>query len=1383
MPCHSSPPFRVEKSRAPAPHDAHPLRQRLLTASTILIPLAVLLDLVAGGTLGRAVPGGPPAPISEAKAETSALVPSAQQNVKTLINTLLRQADFWQSQNQPQRALESLRQALRADPDNPDVLARAAELAATQGDGAYAASLAERLRRVAPTDPRLAHIATLAHNGPIQQDDLATARNLAQQGQAMEAVQAYRRLFHGDRPPPQYAREYYQTLAATNGGWEQARSGLADLVRAQPDNLQTQLAYAELLTYRQGASRLDGITRLERLAQDGPVAAQATKLWRQSLGWLPEAAESIPQLEAFLKLHPDDTGIRARLDKAKMPASSVDVAGQSRADGFTALNRNHLNEAASLFGKAIAANGNDADAVGGLGLVRLRQHNFSEAAALLARAVVLDPGHRERWEAALTAARNPGGGPNPAQAMIDRNNLAGAEAELRQQIANGRNGVWPYVMLADVYARQGRLAEAEVRYRDALARAPANASALVGLAGVLGREGKSAEAADLLVQAQANGSSARAVGQARAQMLREQAERISDPATREALYRTAATADSSNPWIQLDLARSLVAQGRVYAAQVVMARAVAGQASAEALRAGIIFARETHDAGAIAALISRLPMREVTPDMRAFQQDAATQREIRAAMMLPGPMARERLLAMARDSATDPLGLRGSAIAMALNQLGDNAAARSALALAQNATRPLMPTAQLAYARTALDLGDTSRAASLLEGVDGGRLPSDQREALTQLQVGVAIKTSDTYNEQGRQASAYDYLAPALARQPDNPDLNMALGRLYEGADKPRQALVIAEALLNRDPSSIKARQAAASAALKLGERNRAAQFVEDGLQIAPNDPAAWVAAAEIHQAMGENGRALREFQRARVLRMQQIGEAPGPDESGTDGSDRVVLVQQYSEDEDTSPSYPPSPFARPAATQRIAANSTPRVASAGADQSGDTGPFGHFSAGNDTRFLAAPAASAYAGSANPFRPAAVRAADLPDLATPEASSDPMLATIDSRIDELQIATAPSVQAGVGFRTRSGDSGLDKLYQMTMPMTATWAPTGTGRLSVTATPTLLSSGRLSGSTLDQQRFGTGALSLSPGSNSWSPSFFGSAPGDQSASGVGLNLAYQWDPLKLDVGSTPLGFTRRNILGGVEWAPHLTNRTVLRLTLERRTKDDSLLSYAGTRDPGTGIRWGGVTRSGGHANLEFDLGGGVNAYAGGGGQYLNGSNVQDNTEIDAGAGGSFRLMRTETGNVRVGTDLVYFGYKNNLRFFTLGQGGYFSPQSYFAALFPITYKAEPNPDLTYEISFAPGLQIYHENASRVYPTRSDLQSQLESMVAAGNIAGLISSYPSRSESGFSGKARGTFDYRINKNLHVGGELAYQHAGNFDEATGMLFVRYLFSGLNR
>lgn len=1380
MSSNSSPLVKMEKHPC---RGTRPPRQRLLLAATILIPLAVLLDLTAGGTLGRAVPGGPPVPISEAKAETSTQAPDAQKNTRGLINTLLRQADFWQSQNQPQRALESLRQALRADPDNPDVLARTAELAATQGDGAYAASLAERLRRVAPTDLRLAHIATLAHNGPIQQDDLATARNLAQEGQATEAVQAYRRLFHGDRPPPQYAREYYQTLAATSGGWEQARDGLADLVRTQPDNLQMQLAYAELLTYRQGASRLDGIARLERLAQDSPVAAQATKLWRQSLGWLPESTESIPRFETYLELYPDDAGIRARLDKARMPVSAVDVAGQSRAGGFAALNRNHLDEAASLFGKAIAVNGKDADAVGGLGLVKLRQRNFSEAAALLARAIALDPEHRGRWEAALVVARNPGGGPNPAQAMIDRGNLAGAEAELRQQVAHARNGVWPYVMLADVYARQGRLAEAEAQYRDALARAPANASALIGLAGVLGREGKAAEAADLLARAQAGGSNARAVGQARAQMLREQARQISDPASREALYRTAAAADPSNPWIQLDLARSLVAQGRVHEAQIVMAQALAGQSSTDALRAGIIFARETNDAGAVATLISRLPAREISPDMRALQQDAATRREIGAAMMLPRPMARERLLAMARDPAADPLGLRGAAIAKALNQLGDKGAAQRALALAQSAVQPLSSAARLTYAGTALDLGDTSRAAALLSGLDGAGLSSDQHDELERLQAGLAVRVSDTYNEQGRQAAAYDYLAPALARQPNNPDLNMALGRLYEGADKPRQALTIAETLLNRDPSSIKARQAAASAALRLGERNRAAQFVEDGLQIAPNDPEAWVAAAEIHQAMGNNGRALREFQRARVLRMQQIGGVPGPDGSEADGSDSAVSAQQASADEDAPPSYPPSPFAKPAAVQRIAANSPPSVVSTGADRSGDTGPFGHFSAGSGTRFPITPVASADAGSANPFRSTAVPDADLPNPATPEASSDPMLTTIDSRIDELQIATAPSVQAGVGFRTRSGDSGLDKLYQMTMPMTTTWSPTGTGRLSVTATPTLLSSGKLSGSTLDQQRFGTGALSLSPGSNSWSPSFFGTAPGDQNASGVGLDLAYQWDPLKLDVGSTPLGFTRRNILGGVEWAPHLTNRTVLRLTLERRAKDDSLLSYAGTRDPGTGIRWGGVTRSGGHANLEFDLGGGVNAYAGGGGQYLKGSNVQDNTEIDAGAGGSFRLMRTETGDVRVGTDLVYFGYKNNLRFFTLGQGGYFSPQSYFAALFPITYKAKPNPDLTYEVSFAPGLQIYHENASRVYPTRSDLQSQLESMVAAGNIDGLISSYPSRSESGFSGKARGAFDYRINRNVHVGGELAYQHAGNFDEATGMLFVRYIFSGSSR
>lgn len=127
-----------------------------------------------------------------------------------------------------------------------------------------------------------------------------------------------------------------------------------------------------------------------------------------------------------------------------------------------------------------------------------------------------------------------------------------------------------------------------------------------------------------------------------------------------------------------------------------------------------------------------------------------------------------------------------------------------------------------------------------------------------------------------------------------------------------------------------------------------------------------------------------------------------------------------------------------------------------------------------------------------------------------------------------------------------------------------------------------------------------------------------------------------------------------MIGGVELSPALSDASHLRVIGERRAVTDSLLSFGGTKDPATGQIWGGVTRSRAHGQLEMSAGLG-NFYAGGGYSVLDGKNVASNEELELGAGGSYPVWRSKNENVRVGLDLVYFGYKRNLRYFSLGQG--------------------------------------------------------------------------------------------------------------------------------
>ena len=1482
-----------------------PRRRRALYAATVLASLGGVALLAVGRTGGlapmlpvqEAAAQQPPPPAGDAEPPlqpqqqplppVTATTPAAADAVAGgALGALIEQANFWRSQQGYDQAVTSLNRALELAPNNADALVLMAQVQSEKGDQRAAMAAFDRLRQVAPGDARIEKLGQTLRVGPISQDQLAEARRLAQSGKQAEAVQRYNRVFKGNPPPDALAVEYYQTLAGAEGGYDQAKEGLARLVRQNPQDLRAQLAYAQVLTYRD-ATRLEGVQRLTALAQSSAVADQATQSWRQALGWLSDTKDSIPPLQAYLASHPGDTGIANKLEQVKNPLMTASLPERARIQGFDALNQGKLADAEKLFQKAVDADANDADATGGLGLVRLRQHNLADAKTLLARAIALDPEHKGRWQAALTAASNPGGGPNPAVALINRGDFASAERELSRQIAQGGDVTGLQGMLADAQARQGRLDEAEATYRAALGRSPNNGQLLVGLAGVLSRQGRGREASDALDRVQAVGGSSRLVGQARALQLREQANAVTDPATRVGLYRAAVAADPDSPWLRLDLARALFRLGQANEARALMAEVIGASPTTDALKAGIIFANETSDPDTAAALLARLPAAMRTPEMRTLQVQADLQRQIGAALMFSRPMARQRLLAM--STIADPDGARGAALARALGGIGDTFAAREAVVAAQASTPRQGAGAKLRYAGALLDVDDAAGASDMLAQIGPGiGLSAAERQQFVQLQAGLAVRTSDKLNEQGRQADAYDRLAPLLAQAPENPDLNLALARLYTGARNPREALQISEALLRRDPSNVDARKGAVEAALQLGDRRLADSLVQAGQRLTPNDPKTWMMSSELEKARGNNGRALRDLERARDLRLQQLGYS-GAD-AGADGGPQtgVSLVpgatptyapaapqpvyrpmqvpnadggadqpqglsappmlgeratsqaaplemsrpdaalavagpappftpqptnavgvpptyQPAADDDvpphpllDTSatdlvpPTYAPQPYApQPSAPQPYAPQYSqqypplyPQPYPTQDQPYPPTGAAVRPAAPFPVRPLAAPgAAPGYYD--NPFRqnPAGTLDDGTALTAPGAAAPDPMTEQIDHDIIALRDTVAPSAQAGFGFRTRSGSSGLDALNELTVPMEATFSPGGYGQLKLTVTPTVLTSGTVGGDISNQQRFGTNALALRTNTTTGLSTLAGASEPDQHANGLGLDVGYTTGNVSADIGSSPFGFLEQTVVGGFEWAPQLSDHVRLRLLAERRALPDSLLSFAGTTDPRTGEKWGGVVQDHARATLEFSAGK-ADFYVLGGGAEFTGTHVQNNTEFEGGAGGSYPIYRTTDQEVRVGLDLIYFGFQHNQDFFTLGQGGYFSPQSFIAAMIPVIYKETVDEDFSYEVGAAAGYSSYRESAQPYYPIDSALQAQLVAQQAGSNAAaGVLTQYPGLSQAGFQGTAHASLDYRVSPSLHLGAKVNFQHATNFDETIGMVYAKYLFNGADK
>lgn len=1263
-----------------------------------------LLSATALGSLALAVlllaPGG-------AHAQSADPQPAAQSGgMSQVIATLLAQAKYWQAQDQPAQSLDSLRRLLALDPTNTDALALRVQIELAQGDSVSASQDLATLKQLQPNNAQIPALAQMQHEAanPVDTSALTAARSAAQSGNYTSAVNLYQQSFHGSTPPTGYSVEYYQTLAGTPNGWPQAVAGLGNLVAANPSDLQAQLAFASVETY-QPQTRKTGISRLASLTAFPSVAPAAASAWKQGLAFLPENPSSIPMYQAYLAKYPNDTTVQNLVTAANapQPVNPANAEANARAQGYAALKADQLSQAATYFQTALAANPNDADALGGMGLVKLREGQTADAQKYLQAAIAANPSEQAQWQAALSGAAR-GADYHDASALIAQGNYAGAARQLHQIIDAGGNVTGAEEMLAEVDTKQGNTADAEAEYRAILASDPNNGQALVGLAGDLQAQGDTQDAQNLYAQAQANGQGALVAG-AQDSALRAQAAAASSPTVALALYQAAVTADPSDPWARLDLARALKANGQDGQARAQMDALTENNPSIADIQAAALFAQEDGRPADAAALVAQLPPSGMTSDMLAIQNQGQLAQQINNALAQgAGNPALTRQLLVTMAAAPDPSGNRGAAIATALVNFGDPQGAQLAIQTAIAANPGAGAQAQLTYAGAMLGAGQDLTAAQIVQSLQSrGGLTPDQQATVASLRDGLAVRASDKLAQQGRLAEAYNQLAPGLAQSPNDPALNTALARLYIADHQPKQALAIDTALLQADPSNLDARDGAVNAAVAAGDFKTANALVQQGQTNQPSEPRIWMMAANVAQAQGDNGTALTDLQTAQSLRQQQLVAQSG-------GSPALAL----------------------AAAAPVSVN-----------------PFG--SGGTS------------GGSATDAGPS-VLAAQSGVYTVAPSQTDPMTQQIAKQINTLQQTQTAYLQGGISLDSRSGSTGLDQLETFGMPITASFSPRGVGQLSLTATPTFLLAGTLSNDPTSQSQFGSDALGVSTLAES------------QSAAGVGIDAAYKLPWLKADIGATPFGFKTENLIGGVELDPTIGGGLSAQLAVSRTPVTDSLLSYASTTDPRSQTLFGGVLRDRVNAQLSLAIGPGY-IYVGGGADQLSGKQVEKNSEIEFGAGGAYPIFQTDSSTTTTGVNVTYFSYAKNLDHFTLGNGGYFSPQSYFAVTIPLDYK-ETDGALSWEVGGRAGVQSYTENSSAYFPEDPTLQGQLESQAA--NSTYLQAYFPGTSASGIVGGANASFEYQLNNTFLVGGKLTYDRTADWNNALALLYARYSLGG---
>lgn len=1341
-----------------------------------------------------------------AASEVSAAPPaSADPSTSSSVYGLLfEQATMWRERNRPDLAAQSLRKILESQPDNTEALFQLGSIELQSQRFEQVRATIQRLRQIDPGDARAAELERAMAIGQTDEVALAEARRLAAAGAYDRAIAAYQRAFRGGPPPFDLAVEYYETLAGTGTGWEEARIRLKALAERSYATSRTKFAYARVLTYNE-QTRREGIVLLAELASDPAVGQASFEAMRQAMLWLTVGPQDKPFFESYLKRFPGDTMVRDRLIDSQRPVRQ-DPIGAALNEAYRLADQGLNDQAAARFEGILQSDPGNADAVAGIGIVRLRQERFADAKDQLDKAIRMAPSRAAEWAPALESA-NFWLSYRDAVAMRDRGDFAQAEKIIRplaDHTGTAKERGMAQALMGDLLRRQGKAREAEGYYRDALNRDPGNKEAQAGLYQVMTAQGRDTRTEPLLAnldpsvrsRIQSDGS------QEAAQRLRTQAVGLerSQPERAEQLFREAMRLDSSSPWIRSDFAKFLVKRGRAAEGQALIDELVAS-GRPESLYAAAVYYSEQQRTGEAVALLDRIPSNQRSARMNALRNDlrnAGDTDQLIAAAKAGDAGARATLAARANAANATPAQQANAALALA--KIGERAQAMAVVRRLQVRNDLSADTLRTMF-YAASEAGQDGEANALLARISrntGGRDVAGLQESL-------AIQQSDRLRQQKNLTAAYDVLLPYVSGPSPSVGARLALARVYKDSGFSEQAIQVLDGIMVSSPADPDTLQQAVNIAVDLKRYERADVWLAEAMRLQPQNPRLYMVQARLLRARGDTTGAKRALDTAqqlnRGLGQSELVPVPAPPSHGGAPVQRAAAEPSRSTVPNSGATVPERAAdvaaLRPVGKRddaALMAEFERRVA--GKKSTGtDSAPTRSDVMSLDRPSLATPAVlTAQAGpvraepiqvaQGNPLVPlrrpggessasSSVTAMTPPPLpGTPGAPSgsmgdtDPLSREIDRELNSLKKQTAIIVDGGLGFRGRSGESGLGRVNELNVPVKAR-IPVGNAALVPTIMPVTLDAGTIAADPSTLARYGANSIVGLAGVIQ---------PNNARATGIAFGMGIDWGRLTADVGSTPLGFPITNIVGGLAWNQPLGNTMNMKLEASRRAVTDSVLSYAGVTDPITGTTWGGVIRNGGEAIVSYDdqTLGIYTKFAYG---YYTGNNVPTNQSYEFTSGAYFRPVKDENQELKVGISATYLSYNQNLSYFTFGQGGYFSPQSFYSLTFPVDW-TETSGRFTYSAGATLGVQSIQQSSALFFPNNYYLQNAANILASSGAIA-IAPIYPSQSNTGIAFGLRLGFEYAATDRTSIGAKANFDNAYQYDQGTILLFLKSSFN----
>lgn len=1351
----------------------------------------------AAATAPAATPGYVPPAVTPASGSRTAV------SSKSMLDTLFKQAHLWHDKYQPKPAIQTLNRILLADPDNTEALYLLSKWSSESGDTQSAAVYRDRLSTVAPDDPRLKELESQKELDKYSKDQLQRARSLASAGNIPAALNAYQRMFNGSTPPPGLVSEYYLTMSGDPGMYNDAVRGIKQYIRANPSDTGAKVTFGKLLSYRDNTRR----SAIELLEFYAPNSADADEALKQALLWYTPAPEDEKFYRNYAKRHPDDAEVLARFQR--------NVADNLTAQAYEGLNSQDLSKARESFEEILKRDPNNADALEGLGYLYLRQKDYARAAEYLNKAAA-QPGSKQdklRYDAVMARANLAisQGDPTLALAMAD---------DLLK--SPGSNHEDAHFLKAQIYRQLKQYDNATEELKSILRDNPSSRGAGEMLYYTYREAGKADQAKALLDTLPADLRQTLIARSAPkpdpVSPIRKEAERYlseGDLTSAIATLQNGVATYPQNAWLRYDLARALDRAGRPAQAQSQLFYLTRDGASNEQLFAAANYLNAAGDFVSARAVAERISPSFQNGAVRDLKSAIAFKENVSRAEHYLKAGQKSAALNTLRSTGKLPRGLSAAELghlAALYQQAGDST---TALRLADQARAAGMGSqAGLGDYAEIIDVYNKTshydKAQALLTDprVQANTTPAQ----LSAMSSGNAVRQADLLRENGRSADAYDVLYEALKDDPQNPSLMMAMARLYHDNQKYPEARAIYARVLGADPVNQEAVVGAINSALSDND-GEAAQALESRLSD-PDNPHILILKARIARQNKDYAQAIEYLKRSKstlegspyITRDPRLTQAAVPVHAYNNpfrNAHSVVRKPDYSQqlglmpwetgaDPNNGSVFSATPFAYD--MDALERSKTLRDVNTMLRELYDK---------------TATYMSAYVHARQKDGEDGLSTVN--GFAVPITFSTPLFE--DHRFSVTFTPTSMDAgSASADSNYKSGSVGLSVgvnniIIGLNSLITAVQSTTDAD--AITALDNQLSSMGLSDAqiaalhnaedTLSPGDYNIGTaegleklnrdLSAFAGSNTAEitalrraiNSYYSGtgtyASHARRSNGANFALKLQGDLYSADIGVNSIGKRGSTFVGGIDFHPKLTQDLTLRVKLERRSLNDSVLSYYGMKDDYSGATWGSVTKNGGSLQLAYDNGY-FGAYAGPSFYAYSGDHVKTNHSKGFSAGVYVRPLNTDEQTLTVGVSAEYQDFDNNQNHFTYGYGGYFSPSDYYTISIPVNYKRKVNDNLDFALSASIGYQSYTNEAAPYYPTRSDWQGTLETLASYGFVKEAW--FEKENESGVGGSVSLDLHYHINDVFTVSGHLDYNTFGEYKEYNEMLTFKYLLGG---